>query len=219
MCSRPREPAVSTGTAALTPVAGRRTSETPEGAQPLFLALAVVLAVTTATGCARRCAPKGGEPEPQAGQVAVAEVDEVKPDQARVDEIENWLYPLPPKQVAAGMFEKWQEEATRKPSSVTYTRVEHDNKTYWVAEAVKGLVFCSRPPRKIAVYAPTHYGAFGRALLAGPLEVGPLDAVVDPDTGVLELRGQTGRALKVEVVLSSNLNTMRPEHSFANSTP
>ena len=45
---------------------------------------------------------------------------------------EDLLFPLPPQEVAAGNFEEWQREAAKKPSSVTYTRVEYDRKAYWV---------------------------------------------------------------------------------------
>src|ERR1700733_11420847 len=68
---------------------------------------------------------------------------------------EDFLFPLPPQEVATGKFEQWHREATKKPSSVTYTRV-----AYWVVEAFASGY--GDPPKKIAVYAPTKGGSFRR---------------------------------------------------------
>ena len=59
------------------------------------------------------------------------------PDAPKKDDPEDLLFPLPPREVAKGMFEKWQREAAKKPSNVTYTRVEYDKKVFWVVEGPK----------------------------------------------------------------------------------
>lgn len=118
---------------------------------------------------------------------------------------EDLLFPLPSPEVAAGKFEKWQAEAAKKPSSVTYTSVEYDRKGYWVVEARFGY---GGPSEKIAVYAPTKDGAFRRCLLAGPIKAWKLAVVVDAKTGVLELREMADRRTKGEVVLSCDLKAI-----------
>ena len=74
---------------------------------------------------------------------------------------EDILFPLPPEEVSAKEFEQRQQEAAKKPSSVTYTRVEYDGKAYWVVQASFGF---GDPSSKIAVYAPTKGGPFRRPL-------------------------------------------------------
>src|SRR5262249_30556315 len=132
-------------------------------------------------------------------------VSPATPDAPKAKDLEGALFPLPPQEVAAGMFEKWQQEAAKKPSSVTYTRVEYDRKAYWVVEASFGY---GDPSEKIAVYAPTKDGAFRRCLLAGPIKAGKLAVTVVPKTGMLELREQARSSIKGELVLSCNLKTI-----------
>jgi hypothetical protein len=118
---------------------------------------------------------------------------------------EDLLFPLPPQEVAAGKFEDWQREAAKKPSSVTYARVEYDKKAYWVVEASFGY---GDPSEKIAVYAPTKDGAFRRCLLAGPIKAGKLAVAADAKTGMLELREEVRSSTKGQVVLSCNLKAV-----------
>jgi hypothetical protein len=113
-----------------------------------------------------------------------------------------------PREVAAGMFEKWQQEAAKNPSAVvtyTYTRVEYDKKTFWVADAHYGD---GVPYKSIAVYAPAKDGSFRRCLLADSNQAGWLAVAVDAKTGVLELRERANSDLKDQVVLSCNLKTI-----------
>ncbi len=154
-----------------------------------MLVPAAVLALVTLSGCALPDAPKEDDPD-------------------------GFLFPLPPRDVAAGTFEKWQQEAAKKPSNVAYTRVEFDKNAYWVAEAHFGW---GAPSKKIAVYAPTKDGAFRRCLLAGPMKAWELAVTVDAKTGMLELREQANigtvtadqkTKIKGEVVLSCNLKTI-----------
>jgi hypothetical protein len=116
---------------------------------------------------------------------------------------EDVMFPLPPREVPAGKFEQWQREAAKKPSSVTYTRVEYDRKAYWVVEASFGY---GDPSEKIAVYAPTKDGSFRRCLLAGPIKAGKLTVAADAKTGLLNLTEEV--RTKDEVVLSCNLKAI-----------
>jgi hypothetical protein len=121
------------------------------------------------------------------------------------DTHEDVLFPLPPREVAAGMFEKWQQETAKKPSSVRYTRVEYDRKAYWLVESSFGY---GDPSERIAVYAPTKDGAFRQCLLAGPIKAGTLAVTADARTGILELREEARSGTKGEVVLSCNLKAI-----------
>jgi hypothetical protein len=118
------------------------------------------------------------------------------------EEVDAHLYPLPPRDGAAGMFERWQREGAKKPSEPTYTRVEDDQKAYWVAESGFGW---GDPASKVAVYAPANGGAFRRCLLAGPIKVGKLAVAVDAKTGVLELREAANKTTGGEVLLAYGL--------------
>jgi hypothetical protein len=118
---------------------------------------------------------------------------------------------LHPREVAAGMFEKWQQEAAKDPRSiVTYTRVEYDNKAFWVAEVHFGDGI---PYKTIAVYAPAKDGSFRRCLLADSNRAGWLAVAVDQKTGVLELRERANSSIQGEVVLSCNLKTIGTPYS------
>jgi hypothetical protein len=116
-----------------------------------------------------------------------------------------------PREVAAGMFEKWQQEAAKDPrSNVTYTRVEYDKKAFWVVDVHFGY---GNPYKTIAVYAPLKEGSFRRCLLADSNRAGSLAVAVVPKTGVLELRERANSRIKGEVVLSCNLKTIGTPYS------
>jgi hypothetical protein len=114
------------------------------------------------------------------------------------------------REVAAGMFEKWQKEAAKNPSNVTYTRVEYDKKVFWVVDVDLGY---GNPYKTIAVYAPAKDGSFRRCLLADSNRAGKLAVAVDAKTGMLELREEANSRIKGEVVLSCNLKTIGTPHS------
>jgi hypothetical protein len=141
---------------------------------------------------------------PAAILAVLALVAPVRPDDAKAIDVDAALFPLPPREVAAMMFEKWQQEA-KKPSCVTYTRVEYERKAYWVVEVRFGY---GDPSSKIAVYAPTQDGPFRRCLLAGPMKAGTLAVTMDAKTGLLTLTEEARTGTKGEVVLSCNLKTI-----------
>jgi hypothetical protein len=142
---------------------------------------------------------------PAAILAVLALVSPATPDDPKANELEDVLFPLPPREVAAGMFEKWQQETAKKPSGATYTRVDYDRKAYWVVEAGIGY---GDPPKKIAVYAPTKDGAFRRCLLAGPIKTGKLAVAADAKTGLLKLSEEIRSGTKSEVLLSYNLKAI-----------
>jgi hypothetical protein len=142
---------------------------------------------------------------PAAILAVLALVSPATPNDPKANDPEDALFPLPPREVAAGMFEKWQEEAAKKPSSATYTRVDYDRKAYWVVEASFGY---GDPSEKIAVYAPTKDGSFRRCLLAGPIKAGKLTVAADAKTGLLTLSEDVNGRTRGEVVLSCNLKAI-----------
>ena len=142
--------------------------------------------------------------------VLLALVPGATPVAPKANDLEDVLFPLPPQEVAAGMFEKWQQEAAKKPSSVTYTRVEYDKKAFWVSDAHYGDGVAYK---SIAIYAPEKYGSFRLVLVADSNQAGWLAVSLDPKSGVLELRERANSALKGEVVLSCNLKTVGTAYS------
>jgi|SRR5579864_773670 len=142
---------------------------------------------------------------PAAILAVLALVSPATPDDPKANDLEDALFPLPPQEVMAGMFKKWQQEAVKKPSSVKYTRVDYDQQEYWVVEASFGY---GDPSEKIAVYAPTKDGSFRRCLLVGPIKAGKLAVAADAKTGMLNLREEMNSRTKGEVVLSCNLKAI-----------
>jgi hypothetical protein len=61
---------------------------------------------------------------PAAMLVVLALVPGATPDAPKANDLEDVLFLLPPREVAAGMFEKWQQETAKKPGPVTYTRID-----------------------------------------------------------------------------------------------
>jgi hypothetical protein len=135
----------------------------------------------------------------------LAIVPRATPNAPKANDSEDLLFPLPAQEVAAGMFEKWQREAEKIPSSLTYTRVEYDKKAFWVVEARFGY---GDPSEKIAVYAPTEDGSFRRCLLAGPIKAAKLAVVADAKTGMLELREEVRSGTEGQMILSCNLKAV-----------
>jgi hypothetical protein len=147
---------------------------------------------------------------PAAVMVVLALIPRATPDAPKANVPRDALFPLPPEEVAAGMFEKWQQEAAKTPGSVTYTRFGYAGRSFWVAEAHFGF---GTPYKKIAVYAPAKDGSFQRCLLADSNRAGKLAVAVDAKTGMLELREEADSSIKGEVVLSCNLKSVGTTHS------
>jgi len=130
------------------------------------------------------------------------------PDDSKVNDLRDPISHL--REVAAGMFEKWQQETVKNPSNVTYTRVEYDKKAFWVVDVHLGY---GNPYKTIAVYAPAKDGSFRRCLLADSNKAGSLAVAVEAKTGTLELRERANSSIKGEVMLSCNLKTIGTPYS------
>jgi hypothetical protein len=135
--------------------------------------------------------------------------------QATPDEPKAKLSPderFHPREVVAGQFETWKEEAAKNPVAAvrrTYTRVEYDGTTFWVADAHYGD---RGPYTDVAVYAPAKDGSFRRVLVSVSNRAESLAVTVDPKSGMLELRERADSDLKGKVVLSFNLKTVGTPH-------
>ncbi len=92
----------------------------------------------------------------------------------------------------------------------TYTRVEYDGKTFWVADAHYGDGVAYK---SIAIYAPEKVGSFRRVLVSESNQAGRIAVTVEPKSGMLELREWANSELKGQVVLSCNLKTIGTPHS------
>ena len=92
----------------------------------------------------------------------------------------------------------------------TFTKLEFAGVTYWVLDNHLGY---GEPIKQIGVYAPDGDGVFHLGLFAKSWSAGHVEATVDKETGVLELRERANSKLKGQLVLSCNLRTVGTQHS------
>jgi hypothetical protein len=93
----------------------------------------------------------------------------------------------------------------------TFTKLEFAGVTYWVLDNHLGY---GVPYKQIGVYAPDKDGVFHLSLFAKSWAAGHIEATVDKETGVLELRERANSKLKGQLVLSCNLRTVGTQHSI-----
>lgn len=92
----------------------------------------------------------------------------------------------------------------------TFTKVEFAGTTYWVLDVHFGY---GVPYEQIGIYAPGKDGLFHLSLFAKSWAAGNIEAMVDKETGVLELRERANSKLKGQLVLSCNLRTIGTQDS------
>jgi hypothetical protein len=92
----------------------------------------------------------------------------------------------------------------------TFTKLEFAGVTYWVLDLHLGD---GVPHKQIGIYAPDKDGVFRLGLFAESWAAGNIEASVDKETGVLELRERANSKLKGQLVLSCNLRTVGTQHS------
>ena len=93
----------------------------------------------------------------------------------------------------------------------TFTKLEFAGVTYWVLDNHLGY---GVPYKQIGIYAPDKDGVFHLSLFAKSWAAGQVEATVDKETGVLELRERASSKLKGQLVLSCNLKTIGTQHSI-----
>ncbi|OWK38067.1 hypothetical protein [Fimbriiglobus ruber] len=92
----------------------------------------------------------------------------------------------------------------------TFTKLEFAGTTYWLLDNHLGY---GVPRKQIGIYAPDEDGVFHLSLFAQSWAAGHVEATVDKETGVLELRERANSKLQGQLVLSCNLRTVGTQHS------
>jgi hypothetical protein len=93
----------------------------------------------------------------------------------------------------------------------TFTKLEFAGVTYWVLDNHLGY---GVPYIQIGIYAPDKDGVFHLSLFAKSWAAGHIEATVDKETGVLELRELANSKLKGQLVLACNLRTVGTQYSI-----
>ena len=97
-------------------------------------------------------------------------------------------------------------------NGVKFTKLEFAVSTFWVG--IFDLLSGGVPHASIGIYAPHEDGGFRRSLFAESWAAGKIEASVDKETGVLELRERDNGELKGQLVLACNLRTVGTQHSI-----
>ena len=93
----------------------------------------------------------------------------------------------------------------------TFSKLELAGSTFWVKIVCFGD---GVPYTVIGIYAPDKEGVFHRCLAAESLAAGKIEASVDKETGLLELRERANSKLKGQLVLACNLRTVGTQDSI-----
>ncbi len=93
----------------------------------------------------------------------------------------------------------------------TFSKHEFAGSTFWVkiVDLSDGV-----PHTAVGVYAPDKEGALHRCLAAESWPAGIIEASVDKESGLLEVRERAGGKLKGQLVLACNLRTVGTQHSI-----
>ena len=97
-------------------------------------------------------------------------------------------------------------------NGVKFTKLEFAGSTFWVG--IFDLLGGGVPHASIGIYAPHEDGGFRRSLFAESWAAGKIEASVDKESGVLELRERANSKLKGKIVLACNLKTIGTQHSI-----
>lgn len=103
------------------------------------------------------------------------------------------------------------KEEIRASKNVKFTKLEFAGSTFWVG--IVDWLGDSVPHTWIGIYAPHTDGGFHRSLFVESWAVHKIEAGVDKETGVLELRGPANREPKGQLVVACNLRTVGTQHS------
>jgi hypothetical protein len=104
------------------------------------------------------------------------------------------------------------DEDIRASNGVKFTKLEFAGSTFWVG--IFDLLGGGVPHASIGIYAPHEDGGFRRSLFAESWAAGKIEAGVDKESGVLELRERANSKLKGQLVLACNLRTVGTQHSI-----
>ena len=96
--------------------------------------------------------------------------------------------------------------------NVKFTKLEFAGSTFWVG--IVDFLGDGVPHTLIGIYAPHKDGKFRLSLFAESWAAGKIEAGVDKEAGVLELRERANSELKGQLVLACNLRTVGTQHSI-----
>jgi hypothetical protein len=103
------------------------------------------------------------------------------------------------------------KQAIESKEGGTFTELNYAGATYWVLDVSLGYGVSHQ---QIGIYAPTQDGTFHLSLSAESWAAGNIEATVDGDTGILEIRERANSKLKGQIVVSCNLRTIGTQHSI-----
>jgi hypothetical protein len=104
------------------------------------------------------------------------------------------------------------KEDIQASKNVKFTKLEFAGSAFWVG--IVDFLGDGVPHTWIGIYAPHQDGGFRLSLFAESWAAGKIEASVDKETGVLELRERADSKLKGQLVLSCNLRTVGTQHSI-----
>ena len=104
------------------------------------------------------------------------------------------------------------KEDIQTSKNIKFTKVEFAVSTFWVG--IVDWLGDSVPHTLIGIYAPHKDGGFRLSLFAESWAAVKIEASVDKQTGVLELRERDNGELKGQLVLACNLRTIGTQHSI-----
>jgi len=108
--------------------------------------------------------------------------------------------------------EQLTKEEIQASIGVKFTKLGFAKSTFWVG--IFDLFGGGVPHAWIGIYAPHEDGGFRRCLFTESWAAGKIEASVDKETGVLELRERANSELKDQLVLACNLRTIGTQHSI-----
>ena len=104
-----------------------------------------------------------------------------------------------------------KEDVQEASKDRAYTKLEFAKSTFWVRIFGFGD---GVPHTAIGVYAPDKEGVFHRCLAAESFAAGKIEANVNKESGLLELRERAYSKLNGQLVLACNLRTIGTPHSI-----
>jgi hypothetical protein len=104
------------------------------------------------------------------------------------------------------------KEDIQASKNVKFTKLEFARSTFWLG--IVDFLGDGVPHTLIGIYAPHKDGGFRLSLFAESWAAGKIEASVDKEAGVLELRERANSELKGQLVLACNLRTVGTQHSI-----
>jgi hypothetical protein len=108
--------------------------------------------------------------------------------------------------------EQLKKEEIQAAKDGTFSKLEFAASVFWVK--IVDWLGDGVPHALIGIYAPDKDDVFHRCLFAESWAAGKIEARVDQESGLLELRERANSELKGQLVLACNLRTVGTQHSI-----